>query len=386
PESTNRAVFTFQLLIRIMKNYLLALCFSSAFVNCTGYYKGKQLAHLIAKDTVRVNLTADVHDSLSLYYTGCSGFLIRKGNEALLTDPFFTHVGPLSLLNFFRMQSDTARINAFFDRDLGQQKDTAGIIKAMLVTHSHYDHAFDIPYIYQKKLNKDSVWVYGNASLQRLLRASENNYHSPIREDHILPVENQAVQANGVGQWLYVPNRRIRVLPIITEHAPHFYFILPWRFFTGQIKPRLPKLPKKARSYKEGQSLAYLIDFLNADETINFRIYIQGSASNAPYGFPPLLRGKDVHEVDVAILCVASFNYVKRHPKAIIAHLKPRHVILAHWENFFQPMDKLAQHPMTVPFTDVPKFMRRFRYSMKSIQRDTAWTLPSPNTRIQIQY
>ncbi len=369
-----------------MKEHFLLGVIGCLCISCTGYQQGKRLQHLITRDSAQVTLNRHYRDSITLYYTGCAGFLIRKGDNALLHDPFFSHAGPLALLNFQHLRSDTARIDSFFRQQLGRETDTAGIIKAVLVSHTHYDHVLDVPYIYQKKLNKESVFMYGNLSLQRLLLASEHTYQSPVPDGHVRVVEEQAAQAGTPGQWFYTPNRRIRFLPIITEHAPHFYFIRPIRFYTGQVKPKLTKLPEKPNGYKEGQSLAYLIDFLRADGTIDFRMYIQGSASNAPYGFPPVLQGKDAREVDVAVICVASFQYVKEYPKAIIRYLKPHHVILAHWENFFQPLNKLAQHPMTVPFTDVPKFLRRLKRSMTPIGRDTAWTLPAPNTRIQIKY
>jgi hypothetical protein len=107
-----------------------------------------------------------------------------------------------------------------------------------------------------------------------------------------------------------------------------------FHFFTGNIKRHLHTLPTKAGQYKKGQSLAYRIDFLNADETINFRIYISKVLLAM---LPMVFHGKDAPEVDVVVLCVAFFDYVKRHAQAIIAHLKPRTPFCLTGKNFSSP-------------------------------------------------
>jgi hypothetical protein len=90
---------------------------------------------------------------------------------------------------------------------------------------------------------------------------------------------------------------------------------------------------------------------------------------------PPL---PDQKAIDVAILCVASFAYVRQHPEATLAHLKPRYVILSHWENFFQPGPSVEKRPAVVPFTSVRKFLRRFHRHYPGPN----WVLPQPGTWI----
>jgi hypothetical protein len=60
--------------------------------------------------------------------------------------------------------------------------------------------------------------------------------------------------------------------------------------------------------------------------------------------------------VDVAILVPATFDQVDWHPEALVENLRPRYVLLGHWEDFFSPMDAPA-HSMVL--TDMRHFERR---------------------------
>jgi hypothetical protein len=79
-----------------------------------------------------------------------------------------------------------------------------------------------------------------------------------------------------------------------------------------------------------------LVDFLNADESVAFRIYYQDAVVPPPLGFAPeaVIRERPV---DVAILVPATFDQVDWHPEAFVENLQPQRVLMGHWENFFSP-------------------------------------------------
>ena len=60
--------------------------------------------------------------------------------------------------------------------------------------------------------------------------------------------------------------------------------------------------------------------------------------------------------VDVAVLVPATFEEVAWHPEAIVANLRPRRILLGHWEDFFQPVGGESE---PVPLSDLPEFERR---------------------------
>jgi len=98
--------------------------------------------------------------------------------------------------------------------------------------------------------------------------------------------------------------------------------------------------------YLEGESIAYLVDFLEpASGRVRFRVYFHDVPSDGPFGKIP----DDVlaqHEVDLALLCAGNWNLVEHQDAvSIIRNLRPRHVLIGHWENFFKPQDEPPLEP-----------------------------------------
>ena len=69
---------------------------------------------------------------------------------------------------------------------------------------------------------------------------------------------------------------------------------------------------------------------------------------------------------------------VDDHPEAILEHVNPRTVLLAHWEDFFEPQTEPISH---VPGTDVDRFLERFE---AAISPETQWWMPVPGQRISV--
>jgi len=100
--------------------------------------------------------------------------------------------------------------------------------------------------------------------------------------------------------------------------------------FGGSVDTDQQRLPRTAYGWKEGRTRAFLIDFLGPDGSVRLRLYYQDAASNPSTGFPPPFESTLAEPVDVAILCVASFDEVDDYPEDIVRQLRPQTVILDH--------------------------------------------------------
>lgn len=368
-----------------LKSLLISFSIFALFYSCKGTHKGQILQEkpFFVKNNYALNLNTSTSDSIEFYYSGCSGFYIKYQNEGIMTDVFLSNIGPVAEVAVKKLKSDTALIDGYFQKILRTNTDKNGGIKALLATHTHYDHVLDFPYIYQRKLNPDSLIIVGSAGVKNLLIASETHYGKKINQKNIISIDSSnASDAINLRKWVYSKNKKFRMLPIISEHAPHFYGI---KLYKGSIEKNIKDIPTKAGDYKEGQSLSYLIDVLGENQKVVFRIFIQGSSSTPPMGFPPteVLKEKPV---DVAILCVASFQYVHQYPEGIVNKLKPKLLILSHWENFFQPHKTLEKTVLTVPFTNINLFLERLDCELKKQDIKSKYIMPNIFTSMKVKF
>jgi len=275
---------------------------------------------------------------VELEYLGSGGWMVRRGDDAFMTAPFFSNP------NLFRTLF--LPIRPARELILDQMRTVAGRehVRVMLAGHAHYDHLLDVETVLEE-LPEDAR-IYGGTTVAALV---------PRRGVDII---THAGTAHSRGDWVY--QGRVRFLPIFSEHAAH---VMGIKAANGHyMQP--PKRPGRARFWKEGETLAFLIDVLNDDGSIDFRIYYDDAAHNSPYGY---VDGETLleHKVDVAILCVASYHEVEDYPKNLLDSLKPRHVLLGHWEDFFIPYKRAER---TVRMTNVPGFIAK-------LPPGTQWTM-----------
>jgi hypothetical protein len=277
---------------------------------------------------------APAPDSASLTYLGTGGWLVRHGDAALLTAPFFSNPGVVEV-GVARLVADTAAV----DRHLPPVSD----VPAILVGHGHYDHLMDVPYIARRKAPQ--ARIYGSTTVVNQLRGDREL--DPAR---LVAVEDEAGDADTPGRWHTTPDGRIRFMPLRSEHAPH---LLGIRLFHGEVTAPMEALPTRAHEWIDGPTLAWLIDLLDEDgETVLLRIHYQDAASRPPHGFPP----DDGIPVDVVILCPAGSGTAPGYPDALLDRLRPRVALLGHWEDFFRPMSAPVR---PVPGTDIDAFEAR---------------------------
>jgi glyoxylase-like metal-dependent hydrolase (beta-lactamase superfamily II) len=344
-------------------------------------------------------------DSVKIHYIGCGGYLIRRGDDAVLIDPYFSNA-PLSSMKSLR--TDSASVATFFYENFNNPRDISSkstkkpqntegvsqqipseenVIKAIVMSHAHHDHLADLPYIYQHHLSAPNQTMFlGSQTASNILRAF-NTPFDPTRSffnlDSIFTEKHRLNDTTPV-RWTS-DNQNLRVTAIESEHAPHFYGMkIP--FIGGQVLSVPKQYPRSTLGFKEGKNYNYLIDFLAKNGEIRFRIYSHGgSASRATIGFlPPSVL--DEKKVDVLILCGANYDQAVQYPEVLLQHIKPEQVLVGHWEDFFTPISTLLKTPRTVRLTNIPKLIKIVKTEMLKNNNPTDPMLLQPLTPLIVRF
>jgi hypothetical protein len=295
---------------------------------------------------------------VAMQYLGNGGWLIRRGGEVIATAPFVSNPG---LLNVYLSSGPDLEA---IDKLIPAMPD----VEIMLIGHGHYDHAMDLPHILGQRppdgtassvrAKAPNAKLYGSKTVKHLLGPT-----FPGRVESVTgaePATGWKAPAKGLtrGPWIPSDDAAVRFMPLASTHAPHlfgFIKLVSW----GHLQEDVASLPTAPFLWPEGETLAFLIDFLRPDKTVEFRIYYQDAASHPGTGIIPHLTGRDAVPVDVAILCVAGFSQVSDNPEHILRNVRPRHIVGGHWEDFFfWPDPKIIR---SAPGTSIEAFVQRVR-------------------------
>ncbi len=301
-------------------------------------------------------LEATAEDVIQVQYLGVAGYVFRRGRQALLTAPHYTNPGLLRVI-FGRIAPDTVLIRSLHPPLPGVE------VGAILIGHAHYDHLLDISTIANEY--HPQATLYGSESARRILMAADTSL--VVRMKVLGP---ELARDGQPGAWVYLADSSIRFMAIESGHGPHFLRI---HLMQGEVKPGLTRVPRSAWNWKEGQTAAFIIDFLAPDGDIDFRIHYQDAATRFPLGAPPDFGPGDTHRIDLAILSVGAWARVRNYPAALLEHSRPRHVILGHWENFFRSPLK----PPRQIFTTTQLWLL-VPYIEDHLPADGHWLLPLP--------
>lgn len=318
-----------------------------------------------ARGTVPLDLSAAALPApVTLTFLGVGGWLIETPRTRILTAPLFSNPS-LWRAGFSTIDADTAAIAEGLARfGAPDVSDVAAILSG----HAHYDHLMDVPWI-AGRLARDARIVVNTTGARTLAPLLER---WDIRPSRVRDVSADAADVNGGGRWIPL-GPDLRLLPLRSDHAPHFAGMT---LYDGERTRDMPRPPAAADEWLEGQTLAFLLEVLDPEGGVALRIYVQDAVAREPWGFVP--AGTD--SVDVAILVPATYAEVDWHPEAVLENTRARHVLLGHWENFFVAP---SPDPAPVPFTLLPDFVARLRRALGG--DDDRWTLPVPGTRVEIR-
>jgi L-ascorbate metabolism protein UlaG (beta-lactamase superfamily) len=235
---------------------------------------------------------------LELTWLGTAGFRFFYEGHTLLIDPYLTRLPLRRFLARGPARPQIARVARYID--------TAD---AVLVGHSHFDHAMDVPLI----ARATGARVYGSRSTAHLMRLSGLAGQA---------VEVEPYRAYEIGPFLvtFVPSAHARLL--LGVAVP----------MSGDITcDHLDEL--SPRAYGCGQV---------------YSIHIRaGGVGFYHLGSAELDDGAVIHRgVDVLLAAIAGRGFTPRFLERVLQRLQPRWVVPHHHDDFFRPLEA----PMELSF------------------------------------
>ncbi len=175
--------------------------------------------------------------SVRLTHLGTAGWEITDGTVVILLDPYYTRLKLAD--NSSVSQNDKRPI--YGDQDFiapdakAIEEHAPKHVDYILVSHTHWDHALDVPYI----ASKTSAEIVGSESTANLALISG------IREEKIIPVKG--------GEDYDFKTFSMRVIPSL--HTP----LNNRHLLDTRVLPKNAKVPLRRGDYVEGGTYSFLI-------------------------------------------------------------------------------------------------------------------------------
>ena len=360
----------------VMKqSFLFLIC--SYIVSCSfpHYPKKYEKLGILTKDTIKeIKNVNSNFNKVYVQYLGCNNLLIKYKEETILFDPFFSNNrGLKAALGKIKFNEGYFKKGSWF---VNRNNNSFSNINSVFISHSHYDHLLDLAYLLEKDSLPTNALIYGDQSTKNVIKNFIKNRKFNNSENFVY--KNKLKNKN----WIKISNN-MRVLIIPSSHAPHFRHVHFMKGHTDSMYFNNFKSSTqlvKANQFKEGKTYAFIVDLLERDSVIKYRILIKGAGCEINEGKieDELIEDK---KIDLAILQIASANFTNCYPQNILNQIKPEHVLLTHWENFFNPY--APKKIKTVNATNFNFFFKK----VKSVDRDLdslklsdKYSLPMPGT------
>lgn len=231
-------------------------------------------------------------------FLGTTMALVDDGTTQILVDAFLTATPLWKTVLRRPVRTDRSAVDSALDRA------GANRVKAILVSHSHHDHAFDVAYI----ARRTGAVVYGSPTTLNLARGGG------VPESQLSPlVFGEPIAIDGMS-----------VTTLRSRHSPG---CLGGEGAT--IRFEMPQ-PAAILDYKEGGTFDFLMHVGQS------AVLFKGSANWAP-GALDGIRADTVF-LGVATLGKAPRAFVDEYFRQTLDKVKPRLIIATHWNDFFAPV------------------------------------------------
>jgi L-ascorbate metabolism protein UlaG (beta-lactamase superfamily) len=310
--------------------FLILLVFGIAIAGSSAASGLDDYKDIMLPDSPR---TATNNKQLRVKFMGVATLLFDDGDTAIMTDGYFSRPSRLAMIS--KLEPNQERIIKSLER--------AGVksLAAVIVVHSHFDHALHSPSVAQKT----GAVLVGSNSTANIGRGAG------------LPEDKIRIAANGQSFEF----GRFKVTFLFSAH-------LPIGYAEGEIKHPLA-LPARASEYKMGDCYSVLI------EHDGRAILVQGSA-----GFVPgALNGRkaDVVYLGVGGLESMAGTYQHDYWREIVQAVGARRVIPIHWDDFFvsneEPLRPNNDFRWTMRF-----LMEQGKKDKVDVRMPSAWAASDP--------
>lgn len=226
---------------------------------------------------------------LELRWIGTAGFRIAYQGVTLWLDPYVTRLPLADLVRRRVVPADEAAIERTVDR-----------ADAVLVGHTHFDHALDVPAI----VRRTGAKAFGSASLDHLMRL------------------------HGLTSTIALPHTPYEVGPFRFHFVPSVHSKLQLGLgipYSGELTcDHLDHLTPQA--YRCGQVWGICI------EVAGMRFYHQGSAD---------LLEDEIKDrgVDVFLCGISGRRFTPHYVERIVKALAPQMIVPTHFDDFFHPVE-----------------------------------------------
>ena len=240
---------------------------------------------------------------LEVTWLGTAGFRFAYEGTVLLIDPYVTRLGLGALVRRRVVPSAPDAVARWIDR-----------ADAVLVGHTHFDHALDVPEI----ARRFHARAFGSRSLAHLMA---------LHGLAPLAVEVEAHRDYEVGPF------RFHFVPSVHSRLQLGYGIP----YSGELTcDHVDDLTPQA--YRCGQVWGIWL------EVAGVTFYHQGSAD---------FLVDELHDRDVDyFLCgISGRRFTPKYVERIVAALQPRAIVPTHYDDFFRPLDQPQRFSFNVNLT-----------------------------------
>ncbi len=253
----------------------------------------------------RSRRAADLPAGLELQWLGTAGFRFTYQGQHLLIDPYVTRLPLDDLVRRRVVAADRARLATLPDP------------LAILVGHTHFDHALDVPALAARA----GCQAYGSASLARLLTLHGRPELAVVVEPH---------RSYEIGPYTvtFVPSRHSKLAAGL------------WTPFDGELTcDHTDHLTPQA--YRCGQVWGIHVAVAGAT------FYHHGSCD--------LVDDQVRHRgVDYLLAGISGRRFTPRYWQRLLGRLEPRVVVPHHFDDFFRPLDARFAYSLNVNLAGFP--------------------------------
>lgn len=250
---------------------------------------------------------------LAIEWLGTAGYRLTYDGQTLLIDPYLTRVPLTAVLRGRPALADLDLHNRYLS--------DAGEIVAILVGHTHFDHAIDVPELARATRAK----AYGSSSLVQLMG--------------LYGLRGQTIEVE--------PQYRYELGPFTVRFVPslHSKLLLGYKVpMDGALSCEHLDL-LSPRAYRCGPVYGLHI------EVAGTTLYHQGSANLIDDQVP-------TGGVDIFLAGIAGRSFTENYWARILRRLAPQIVVASHYDDFFRPLSSTMGFSTNVNLAALPDEIR----------------------------